>query len=491
MSLAENLLDHSYIKRYRISHQGVEKQIKQAAQYMEDEHWNEEEALLALKKILPALTEKVLRVFFSYKSKDEDTAKKIVGILRLYSAEKIKITYMADFPKEIVGKPWRDEIRKGVEEANWFILLLPDPREDWDWCLYETGLFERELTKADKLLCIHHPEVEMPRAIKDYQGIKAHSSSMEQFLQMIFVNGNPLPGMDPINRAIESDIPAIATRIVNAIRPPSKEPYRRRFHPWVKLRIEHAAKLKNQDELDSAIVEKINIKALKLFGKLDQPPTWGELRSDIEEYEGDSRWRKELMCEILDIANNRENNSIHAVFKSYDGRTFRPFLFAIDRDGKNGSIIAYHVNFIEDVSAIDTKAFPRKIATIVTLLRMAIRFRWEILEPFTEHELIGRDFENLSNVIKQIEQDSESRGLLNKFSILKLFTEENLVRIQEMFDSWEELHVREDLSGILDIAIRERDSQKIYELLTHMIPTNQEFLRMGADRFLELVSNQE
>ena len=387
MTLVEDLLEQDRIKNYRVSHQGAEKHIVQAAHYMQAAHWKNEEALTALWKILPALTEKVLRIFFSYKNKDEDTARRIVNILRKYSAGKLEITYMADFPTEVAGKPWRDEIRHGVEQANWFMLLLPDPREDWDWCLYETGLFERELTKADKLLCLHHPEVEMPKAIKDYQGIKTDCAGVEKLLRMIFLKDNPIPGMDAINPAISDDIPSIAEKIVNAVHPPQKDRFRRRFAPWVKLQVTGARDLTDQDGLDIARIEDINSKALKLFGKLDKPATWGELRSGIEEWERDSRWRKELLQTINGVANNRQCKPVHAVFQSGHGKTYRPLLFAIDRSGEYGPIVAYHINFLEDVSAIDTKAFPRRMATLVTLLRLAIRFRWEVLEPFTEHKL--------------------------------------------------------------------------------------------------------
>ena len=55
---------------------------------------------------------------------------------------------MEDFCK-LAGKPWRNKIREEIHRANWFILLLPDPSEDWDWCLYETGMFEGDLDNGE------------------------------------------------------------------------------------------------------------------------------------------------------------------------------------------------------------------------------------------------------------------------------------------------------------------------------------------------------
>ena len=491
MSLAKYLLDDEFIKDYRKGHGGAEKLIAKAAQYMEDKNWDEAEAMKALVKILPALTNRRLKVFFSYKVKDKETAKTIVQVLRKASARKLKITYMEDFPKEFVGKPWRDEILRGVYEANWFILLLPDPREDWDWCLYETGLFERDLTKADRLLCLHHPDVDLPKAIGDYQGIAADFEHVKKFLEMIFVEENPIPGMEAINKDIVSDIPSYAKEIVDAIHPPSKERIRQRFPAWVKLQAENAVDLQTEEDLDAATILDANPKALSLFGKTRRPDTWKDLRSNIKEFEGDDRWRKELVSVIRRVVAGDEHDPIHAIFQNKKGKIFRPILFALDRHGEDGHIIAFHINFIEDVAAIDVKGFPKKIATLVNLLRMAIRFRWEVLEPFTEHELVEDDFQNLMNSIHRIEQDSRSRGLVNKQKLLKLFTDQDLVRITEMFDRWEKIRNEKTGEGTLDIAIKQEDGQEVYNILHEMILTNQEFLKISAKRFSEVVSGQE
>ena len=150
MSLLENLLEQAEFKEYLDTHQSRVAAVRAAIEYMQQEDYSEPEATVALKKLLPALTDQKLSVFFSYKKTDEDAANAIVAILKLYSGGKLEITYMADFGRENVGKDYREKIRQAVERANWFILLLPDPSEGRDWCLYETGLFEGDIPKADR-----------------------------------------------------------------------------------------------------------------------------------------------------------------------------------------------------------------------------------------------------------------------------------------------------------------------------------------------------
>lgn len=135
MSQVKQLLGEPEIAEFIVTHQGVADRITQAAELLVEK----DDALEALKKLLPALTEKEIYAFFSYKKKDELAAKTLVDLLRSKSAGKVKITYQKDFTEDYVGQRWRAKIREEIHRANWFILLFPDPSDDWDWCLFETG----------------------------------------------------------------------------------------------------------------------------------------------------------------------------------------------------------------------------------------------------------------------------------------------------------------------------------------------------------------
>jgi hypothetical protein len=132
MSQVKQLLGEPEIAKFIETHLGVAGRITQAAELLVEK----DDALKALKKLLPALTEKEIYVFFSYKKKDELTAKTLVDLLRSKSAGKVKITYQKEFTEDYVGKRWRAKIGEEIHRANWFILLFPDLSDDWDWCLF-------------------------------------------------------------------------------------------------------------------------------------------------------------------------------------------------------------------------------------------------------------------------------------------------------------------------------------------------------------------
>lgn len=468
------------------NYQGATKQIKAAIQQLS----KKEDGLAAMKKILPALRDRKLHVFFSYKKKDEKTASAIVDILRQYGAEKLEITYMADFTEEIAGKSWRGKIRNEVCRANWFILLLPDPSEDWDWCLYETGLFDRQPTSADRLICLHHSDIKIPSAIREYHAVPAKASEIIKFLRMVFVNKNPIPGMDPINKYIEKKLPSIASEIADAIRPPIKEIEHRIYEPYIKLQIENPTDLQNKADLDKALVLEISQEALKIFGRWEKPRTLGELRKGIKESPSNGRWREELFHVIRKITDGRIFTPIQAVFHTQDDKIYRPVAQAIDKVKGEDEIKAFHITFSEEIGALDTSAMPHGVETLATMLRLAFRFRWEVLEKFGKGRFAKKDIARLTNVLQRIEQDAESRGIMEQDVDMSFFLETQQKRVVEMYEYWYTLRDPVGETGELDIALNNKDAKKITAILTKMVPINQEFLEMAATRFSDLVSGK-
>jgi hypothetical protein len=487
MSTVDEILGHTDIAHYLSTHEGAATAVRRAAEALKESN----DAIPALQKLLPALSEKTVHVFFSYKQKDKRTADTIVKLLRKHGGRSLSISYMGDFTEEIAGKKWRDAIRCKVREANWFVLLLSDPSEDWDWCLFETGLFEMQLTSADRLICLHHPEIKLPDPIKDYHAVPALQESIEDFLKMTFVNDDPIFGMEAINPAVVDEIPEIAKKIVEAIVPPRRMLYHQIFEPWLELRIPGIENMMAKEELDRAVVVAANPSALDVFGFAVQPGTFGELRSGLpEQSTGDSRWLDELFHVVRKITKGYKVVPIQAVFQNEDGKMYRPVLCAVDRTQRNGPIETYHVSFSEEVSHVDDTAIPRPLAELATILRFAFRFRWEVLERFGNRTLTEDDVVRVENAFNRIETDWRSRGMTIDGSFMALFPPEKVGRVNEFLGFWRTLRNREG-TGQLDIAIENRDIHTISAVLGNCIPLNQEFVEIVAIRFSEQASGKE
>jgi hypothetical protein len=474
-----HLLGDPEISDYISSHQGAAESIRRAA----DQLANETDGLKPLRKLLPALTKKTINVFFSYKSKDEKTAKAVVEVLRKNSAGKLSITYQADFTENIAGKQWRDMITKEICNANWFILLLPDPGDDWDWCLFETGIFEGQQTTADRLICLHHPDISVPDPIEGYHAVAAIPSELEKFLRMVFVNDNPIYGLDPVNPALSDYLGNIADEIADAISPPRKNLFKQPLMPWVEICVDNPQHMTQVEDLNRAVIRYANKDALDLFDFLDQPDTWGNLVKEIEKFSNDDRWQHELFDVVRKVGSGRRFEQIQAVFNTGADKIYKPVVFAIDRLGRKGTIDSFQIGFIEEVGAINTAAIPTGISTLATTLRYAFRFRWEILEKFATIDLNDEDIVALDNALLRIEHDAESRGVSDETTLKALFpSQSDSDAISQMYTDWYRLRNPEG-TGDLDIAIQQRDALRIKGILNDLIPMNRQFLNLAAERF--------
>ena len=485
MPSPQELIEQPEIARFIGSNQSAADEVNRAAQELADRP----DAAVALKKLLPALANKVVRVFFSYKKKDEAAAVAVVDVLRESSAEKLDITYQAEFTQEMSGMEWRELIHERIRQANWFILLLPDPSDELDWCLFETGLFEAQRTSADRLICLHHPDTAIPNPIEGYQAVAATIPEVGRFLRMVFVEDNPVAGLPPINRAIDKRIPELAGRIVEAIRAPKRKVYRDMFVPWINIRLEEPGTLKAKESLDSASVLDVNKEALALFGFRQAKGTFGELRSTIVEDHADGRWREELFHVVRKIAQGRTFQPIQAVLQAPDGKMYRPVALAVDRAGPDGPVQTYHLTFAEEVTATDTAAMPAELAALATLLRFTFRFRWEVLERFAKDALSPEDIERLDVSLRRITVDWHSRGATASLNVAGLFDGAQASRVSEIAEAWRRLR-NSNRNGELDIAIENKDGKKIPALLAKFLPMNQEFLEMAAVRFAEMVARE-
>lgn len=485
MAKWEQLQKDPKISEFVDSHRGAAERILAASQELAESP----DALAALTKLLPALDQQVIQVFFSYKKEDEVAAKALVELMNVHAAGKLKITYQATFTKEIAGKKWREKIRNAVYNANWFILLLPDPSNDLDWPLYEAGLFEAQLTSADRLICFYREEI--PSQIEGYHGIAVNNvDEVSKFLQMVYVNEHPVPGMKPLNPGMAAKIPELSQEFVGSISPLKQSITHKVFEPWIKLKIKDPARLQTQDDLDEAEILSANDNALELFDFMEAPATWGKLRSTIPESKGDGRWREELFHVIRRIATKRRFFPIQAVFQSHDGKMYRPVVHAIDHRGdREGTIEFFHITFSEEIGAFDPSVMPQNIFVLVTALRFAFRFRWEVLEKFNKRVLTEADVERLDCALERIETDWHSRGMTDENILRGSFSQRDAERLAKMSAQWRAVRNRER-NGELDVAIEKRNLEKIPELLSSIIPMNQEFLEMATNRFAELIRDK-
>jgi hypothetical protein len=122
---------------------------------------------------------------------------------------------------------------------------------------------------------------------------------------------------------------------------------------------------------------------------------------------------------------------------------------------------------------------------LLTTLKFAYRFRWEIIERFkegiTEDEVV-----EFQDILEQMTSEARSRGIMDPEALCKNFDGEPAKQIVDMFAYWGTLR-NDEKNGELDRAIQEKDVQSIERIMTDLVPINQRFIKLASEK-LELIS---
>lgn len=499
------ILKDPYIKRRYTRNEVLQPKITKAAELLKDEPNAAGLAKTAVDALLANQGKGRVNVFFSYKIKDKEKAGKIVETLEKLTRGRLNITWAQDFA---AGEVLPETIRDAILEAHWFVLLLPDPSEDWDWCLFETGMFRGVMrsTKLNKVFCLRHYLNDQPGQIGEFLSVVARpddpSDINNTFLSKICSEEDFFPGMGQLCPFVTPDeISSAAAEINSVIFPPErrKERKRRRFEPFARIRLNLPMDQNSIRNLSSKDMEKLlndakfdwisdedlgtNGEARRIFGWIDQPETWGTLVSSAIEGETDRRWVGELCSALKQAAIGMTFTPVQATFQAANAekKIYRPILYAVERSADN-SIAAFLIIFVEDVGGTATHPSHVPIKGYVELIssiRLCYRFRWEIVEPF--HRISNdNDIIALKEALNRVMKENKSRG------------KHELDELHTFFEGAEDRRV-DELRGMflncvqkLPVLMENRDLEGLRTLLTNFAPHNQEYLKLSTKLFADM-----
>lgn len=487
-----------------------------------------EQAADGVAKAADAIRARTINVFFSYKTTDRDTAAAVVGALR--SSGGLNITFAEDFRETTVGMEFLAEIERGVDNANLFILLLPDPQEDYDWPLFETGRFTGRMVPGDRLVCLHHPHVSVPDQIKHFQSVSATEDDVRGFLVSLFRNDDFVPGLKKVGQFAWVD--EMTTRICEAVLSRGSPERLRYFDEHVVFEVDAPGELlslhypddpelvalkaaigfegmpaldgsaaldaaitdRNLEILSRARIRDATRGVLHILGKKNSgplPSTWGELTSRVPTRGPSAHWVKELCDALRSIAAGDDFRRIYATVREVGpggSRVFRPVLVASgERDYARPTV--FHLSLLPDVSAMQITHLPDGLSAVLTSLRLAHRFLWEVAEKVRITEPGALDIDEIRGALERVVEEAGSSGLLNPGLLVPAFeSEADRQTVSAMYKRWEHLY-NDAGTGELNIAFAERDEAAVRKVMDELLETNRVFLQIvirqlniGADQ---------
>jgi hypothetical protein len=136
-----------------------------------------------------ANTDHSFLVFISHKQDDHALAVEVKRALEGLAHRPKQIDCFVSGVDITAGTDWRREIRSRLATSHLLLLLFTEPSRNWDWCLYETGLYTRfdKLEKNDvsAVVCLFHPSQASPSPLADLQGVPASTDKLRGFLDLL------------------------------------------------------------------------------------------------------------------------------------------------------------------------------------------------------------------------------------------------------------------------------------------------------------------
>lgn len=163
------------------------------------------------------------RIFISHKHDDHDAADALATVLGEVD-EQIKCFVSGSHL--IAGTDWNAEIRTQLMDSHLLLLLFSEPSKNWDWCLYEAGLFT-SLGDEHSVVCLYQAGGASPRPLKALQGVQVTVPQVQQFLKQLctetwrVTRKWRLGGLK--HKATDEEFLGAATRIVDLFPKPRAE----------------------------------------------------------------------------------------------------------------------------------------------------------------------------------------------------------------------------------------------------------------------------
>ena len=295
------------------------------------------------------ITDDKFRVFISHKHEDHALAAEVKTAMESLNPKLIDCFVSGvDIP---AGADWRREIRSVLAESHVLVLLFTEPSKNWDWCLFETGLYTRfDRNEARAVICLFSAGGATPSPLADLQGVPADASKIRAFLDALCRRTWDVS--DDWRRGALA--PDIADDQVEAAARVIAEAFRRSgsastYYPCHRL----VLSLSESDDFARGIPESARVMVgpndtsgytMSLFDFAGGEPakrTWGDLLRAVDGTE--AAWRRELDSRFLQALDEQLFPPIQGRMRAGgtsrgEKRVYRPILYSIVRGPTVGPV---------------------------------------------------------------------------------------------------------------------------------------------------------
>lgn len=429
-----------------------------------------------------------LTIFVSHGSKYADIANGLKrSLLRLPSSKPLSVKLSEDMP---AGREWRKWIDDNVRAADVFVLLYPHPSMDMSWCNYELGRFYQ---RDDNVVCIRNSDIPgPPRVFEPYQSIEADQPGLMKFLKDLFVSGALTKGavLNENIGKVSSEDGAVANEIARELA--DKFAAARLDEQLYERRLVISVKYCSPGKLDAeASIIEGNENGMNLLGFHHMPGMrWSDIRNVLAT---SAEWPMELEQAMAAMASGQLPPPL-SPFRSPSG-IFIPVIVRaeiIDRVLRQVFVIfvpadAARLGALFEGSSLPI-GMPANLKSLVHLLRLMFRARWDILEPRRSEAVFKKPSkERCLEIGRLVLSDYDDLG--SDLATLHLSGDD---AFREIFDPklWGEIDACSMEWQALTSELKTKapeNPEELGTLLTALRSNNAKWLEIGAMQFTNAV----
>lgn len=378
-------------------------------------------------------------LFFSHKTQDARVVKALIEII-LDKTENLGCFISEDIEK---GTDWRAAIARELTLANFLVLVFTDPKEDWGWCLYETGFFEalKQFQKTRRVWCLHNASNSPPKPIENLQCTAADHNNVTTWLTDLYT----LTEQPPHRR---NKIPEVATQICSLFADPKQLIYSADF---ITLSVNYT-QLNSPDDLpDDTTIEGDDRLIGEVFGRRTDKLNWKSAKEMFRQVaktsEANLSALKEISRAIYRVYNGGKVVSVQGtIFVDEGPKRYRPVISNAKQSA--AGYLRCEVLLVEDAGG-PLQNVDKNLGVLLTCIRMAVRIRWEIIRPFVSsvRRLATADPRklrfDLQTCLNNVFLEAEFRGNYSAGDVTTAFeTEGEISKILAMIEKFDQIYPR-------------------------------------------------
>ena len=391
-----------------------------------------------------------------------------------------------------MGIDWREAIEEELFQADVLLLLFTSPAKEWDWPLYEVGLFT-SLDRNDHRDVVYlYSGNYRPEPLCHIQGVKvnlddpaADEEGRDELIAFLreFYTTTLITGTEPVLRPTisQSELRQRAQDIRRAFRDAAATV----IQPTYRLVLGvPSGDEEPGDAFDGKIpetcrVEEITAPTLAIFGLATKPNDWFGATSGLL----DQGWKDELNDQYRRALGNKIAYPTRSTFRGVD-------------IAKNFRAMITHLEVSETrVMRIAIELIPEYMPAVVggpafNVLRVATRFRMEFLDRFQGQmerhvSQVGEDkaFSTLWSVLLSVEQEGRDFHHLDAAIVKSVFgdNDDDRAIATSMIENWNMTRLE------LQRAVEQRDVGRSEAVLRELREVNTRFLVMISRRHCQLI----